>query len=881
MKLVTYGDPSSAQRGVRGSTIAFPQDNPLVNLTQLPHKLSELSGSLSIIFVGNQQPTEKQLEKIFKVNSVEILSVLEEWQANGHPGFQEHSWNLREIEAFEESGGSMTDFLRHCIHSVDERDEESLEAARQSYTNEVDDDDDVMADLSIPSEEEDIVLVRAGLVNSNNVAEDRDALTKSAVEALQVGHHDDPVSTYGNPEYWVNSMPWLFPFGSGGAEKERPAKLSIIEWIRHCLNFHDDRFRRDPAFLFVVYKTVQVRRRVSDTKILFKRMLGGNAVGVINQPCPNDFDKALEVLAKKKTLYGDSSDEVWKIKALHRNVKIIGGQNLDSIYCRDGCKNEMMGLVVYYGLPCIFCTINPSDISNPIVSFWHETGKEEFNLDTLLPRFPSQSARAKMVADDPVHGSEMFHTVITAFLEAFLGFEYGIGGHCEKLLGTLLNRTIFTGDQAGGLNAFFGTVECQNRGSLHLHLLIWLAGFPSVKDIVARINAALALARTKAGFPENPTCPPISPTSLDQTILDTSSDNVSTMDRSNMCSSASDPASVVPVDNNYVGSDYIHKNAIGDGRCSIHATADILGVDITEVCKEFRTYTVTEVSMIESLCSQPISSPEVQAYIAEQRLSPLSVAYSDRYLQERFIKELQDRKEGLQSACSNLESLFREGQWMNNDAAQGSSFFVEFVPWYFCTHRGIEAVRVCGIKVQTLSSVNGRLTHTEMIKLLTDANILINDSMLSAFQQHKLIVYVEVGESHWHSIIPCNLQHQSSPPIFPQDKGSSSSPVLAAAPSIPPRDQPHLSSHHRGASLSLPLDHAIRSFPNTVGVDCDVLDELSVRTQSNEGQNPSLDSADTTLDSDRMFIYDVNCPWLQPEWLSQVILCIVCLHICT
>ena len=160
MKLVTYGDPASAQRGVRGTTIAFPQDNPLVNLSHLPHKLSELSGSLSIVFVGNQSPTEEQLKKIFKVDSAEIMTVLEEWYTNGHPGFQNNSWDVSEIEAFENSDGRMEDFLRHCIHRVDECDEESLNTARQSYVNDFgenddDSDSDVTVDLTNPISAED------------------------------------------------------------------------------------------------------------------------------------------------------------------------------------------------------------------------------------------------------------------------------------------------------------------------------------------------------------------------------------------------------------------------------------------------------------------------------------------------------------------------------------------------------------------------------------------------------------------------------------------------------------------------------------------------------------------------------------------------------
>ena len=94
------------------------------------------------------------------------------------------------------------------------------------------------------------------------------------------------------------------------------------------------------------------------------------------------------------------------------------------------------------------------------------------------------------------------------------------------------------------------------------------------------------------------------------------------MDRSNTLSSVPEPVPALPVDNDYVGNDYIHKNAIGDGRYSIHATADILYVDIIEICNEFRIYAGIELSIIDNLYIQPTNSLQVQGYITKQRLSP-------------------------------------------------------------------------------------------------------------------------------------------------------------------------------------------------------------------------------------------------------------------
>ena len=450
---------------MKGTTIAYPQDNALVDLNgELPHGLDELARSLDIVFVGSTEPTEEQLKTIFKVSSADILTLLHEWRDKGHPAYQHGTWNVDEIVEHEASGRSMSDLLRHCISKTDEESESKLDQATQSYTNTENNDDqkgdpgsdfDTLSD-SGPSVDEEkerdddessdtIIIERCGMVNSNAVAEDREVLAQTAAEALRVGHHEDPVNTYGNPQYWVNSMPWLFPNGTGGAELDRPSDLSLLEWVRHCLNFHDDRFRSDPAFLFVVYKCLQIRDRVSKTRILSKIMFNKESHKAINAPTSADLQKALDTLTDKSSLFGSDAAEIKLIRELIKNLKVIGKHSRDSVYARDAARGKMLGLVTLYGLPNVFVTINLSDISNPIVSFWNQTMEIPFNLDDLMPDFPTKTERAQMVADDPVHAAQMFHTVIEAFLKAFYGFEQqkeAAGGVIPSLL-ILLPTLVF------------------------------------------------------------------------------------------------------------------------------------------------------------------------------------------------------------------------------------------------------------------------------------------------------------------------------------------------------------------------------------------------------------------------------------------------------
>jgi hypothetical protein len=76
--------------------------------------------------------------------------------------------------------------------------------------------DEVFEDDGGEYEDGDVLLHPCGLVNSNGFADDREERDESTISTLRVGHHEDPVNTFDNPDYWVNSMPWLFPFGVGG-----------------------------------------------------------------------------------------------------------------------------------------------------------------------------------------------------------------------------------------------------------------------------------------------------------------------------------------------------------------------------------------------------------------------------------------------------------------------------------------------------------------------------------------------------------------------------------------------------------------------------------------------------------------------------------------
>ena len=94
-------------------------------------------------------------------------------------------------------------------------------------------------------------------------------------------------------------------------------------------------------------------------------------------------------------------------------------------------------------------TINPADIHSRITLYFAGI---DLDLDKVLPQtIPYTYERAQIIAAHPVSTARFFHVLISNILTLMV--EKGV---------------------LGPTKAYFGTVENQGRGSLHLHILIWL-----------------------------------------------------------------------------------------------------------------------------------------------------------------------------------------------------------------------------------------------------------------------------------------------------------------------------------------------------------------------------------------------------------------------
>lgn len=255
-----------------------------------------------------------------------------------------------------------------------------------------------------------------------------------------------PVRDCFNPELLLGLYPTLFPYGCGAPyDLSRPVPVSINQHIRFLLSYEDQRFEKHHSFMFVLFNIIQRRQACFNATLMASRPYFQDVAKDLQELTSKEVEMAL-VNVHKKTYTSISNP---RIDVLMRQIKTVGGNVMGSAYSRAALRTQIHALIFNQGLPSIFMTINPADIHSRVALYFAGV---DLDLDRIIPEIiPSTYERAQIIASHPVATARFFNVLISSLLECMV--EKGV---------------------LGPIKAYFGTVENQGRGSLHLHILLWL-----------------------------------------------------------------------------------------------------------------------------------------------------------------------------------------------------------------------------------------------------------------------------------------------------------------------------------------------------------------------------------------------------------------------
>lgn len=296
--------------------------------------------------------------------------------------------------------------------------------------------------------------------------------------AYAVRHGRQPVNTFGRPRagessteeqgphrpnFFEKAFSCLFPYGRGGIEADQQVNVDFRDHVRWALEYHDCRFRVHETFPFVAFGILQRRQALSSARLQMRRKTFETEARILSSITV----EKLEAARREEEQGSPISDPV--VRLLRRHVHATASRVQGSDQTRYQLRSQIWATSIYLNPPSLWVTINPDDLHDPIPQIF---AGQEIDLNAFLATLgPDKENRAKNIADDPYAAAKYFHFIIRTILETLFGVDAS-GFRVKSRAG------IF-----GHVSAYFGTVESQNRGSLHLHMLIWLKDAPTADEM--------------------------------------------------------------------------------------------------------------------------------------------------------------------------------------------------------------------------------------------------------------------------------------------------------------------------------------------------------------------------------------------------------------
>jgi len=301
---------------------------------------------------------------------------------------------------------------------------------------------------------------------------------------IVVSRGDDFADSF-DPSFFAKTFPTLFPFGNGGprqaeeamanlargegeeeeeeevvagADAESNARslvssrnMSLEAWGRLVIQRHGGRFANHHVFAFLVFNmgARSRNRRVSMASVAKKNF------PEVERIVASLTTERLERARVELEASGKTADE--GVDRLLRSLSLYGYRQPMSKELRLSMRRKIKSLIIRYGIPAIWFTVNPNDITNPVklkLAAYRTHDPEE--AEAFLTSLDRAYKRVRLAISDPLSSAMFFHRELSMFFKHYVK----VG-----------EDSVF-----GRVSQYFGAVETNERGALHLHGLLWLQG---------------------------------------------------------------------------------------------------------------------------------------------------------------------------------------------------------------------------------------------------------------------------------------------------------------------------------------------------------------------------------------------------------------------
>ncbi|KAM4058273.1 ATP-dependent DNA helicase PIF1 [Hirsutella rhossiliensis] len=239
--------------------------------------------------------------------------------------------------------------------------------------------------------------------------------------------------------------------GGGGSQDLLSSRnMSLRTWADTVLRRHGGRFATHHIFAFLVFN-MGVRSRNRRVSMLSVTRKNFRKVERIVRSLTAD---GLAAARAELESTGKTTDD--GVKELLRSLSLYGYRQPMSRELRLSMRHKILALIVRYGVPAIWFTINPNDITNPVkLRLAAYRTRDPEAAEEFLRSLDMSFKRVRLSVSDPMSSAMFFHREMTLFFEHYVN----------------AGESVF-----GRIGHYYGAVETNERGSLHVHGLLWLHG---------------------------------------------------------------------------------------------------------------------------------------------------------------------------------------------------------------------------------------------------------------------------------------------------------------------------------------------------------------------------------------------------------------------
>ena len=436
----------ASQRYNRGNVAILPQD-PSALHSILPPAISDIEGSVCVVFAGGKfLPTKETLKRFpLVLVSKRKVKCMIEWLIANNEWYKSHgvTFSAENLEEIVDADGDCGILRGIQIHHL---------------PNECSSEDETAVNWDEVAKE--LVMENVAYTQGEQSHRSRQAMKATALaHALQ--HKPFLVSRSGSmlvnddSPYLMSALfPHLDPWGIGGFNhpaRSAVYRLSLERQVKNLLRQVDSPFESDPLFSFICWNMIQKCAVSNNTTFTISSARHHSLVEELKKSA-----SAVHALAEKFNKNDNArvtTQEEKHTVQLFRELSVVT-KNLQGSSGYKLCRrNEIRSLMRTFGTPTFFITLNPHDLSNVLVGHFGNIPANEW-------RSMSSYDRAVFVATHLGAAARAFDAQVWAFLEIVVGYRKGNG-----LFGKCL--------------AYYSMVEAQGRGTLHTHMLLWIDGNPN------------------------------------------------------------------------------------------------------------------------------------------------------------------------------------------------------------------------------------------------------------------------------------------------------------------------------------------------------------------------------------------------------------------